>query len=208
MGDGGEPEALVVVELLVSKDGSDAVRDLRRDRSGGVVDAWSEGVGAMVEHELGEVLGSSLDAEILEHGVGLPTPKELDVFLVYACTEEGGCATRAERAGAEEPGRDASGRFEQGGGMAKGVGHKGWLYGVPASVTSVSVEVKVDRVLRGGIVDAEVSRNATEGLGRTEEGVVVGAVADLFAAHSILLVKERQRSMGDALDSVPVIQRC
>ena len=92
--------------------------------------------------------------------------------------------------------------------MTESVGHEGWLHGMPALVTRVSVEVKVDRVLRGGIVDAEVSRNATEGLGRTEEGVVVGAVADLFAAHSILLVKERQRSMGDALDRVPVIQRC
>ena len=87
MGDGGEPEALVVVELLVSEDGSDARRDFLRDRCGGVVDAGGEGVGAMVEHELGKVLGRSLDAEVLEHGVGFPAPEELDAVLVDARTE-------------------------------------------------------------------------------------------------------------------------
>ena len=104
---------LVVVELLVS--GSDVQRDLLRERIR-VEDAWGvdaggKSVGAIVEHELGEVLGGGLDAEVTEHGIGFPTAEELNVVLVNACTEEGSGASGTEGAGADEVGVDASDRL-------------------------------------------------------------------------------------------------
>ncbi len=92
--------------------------------------------------------------------------------------------------------------------MPEGVGHEGQFDGIPAEVITVGIVVKVDRGQRVGIAEVKTSRNATKSLDGAEEWVVVGAVANLLASHSILLVKERQRSMGDALDRVPVIQRC
>ncbi len=52
---------------------------------------------AMVQHALGEAgtVGGSLDAEISEHGIGLPSPEELDHVLVHAGAEERGGASRA-----------------------------------------------------------------------------------------------------------------
>ena len=76
-----------------------------------------EGVGAMVEHELGIVVsvGGSLDAKVAEHGVGLPAAQELDGVRVGPGAEEGGGATLSERAGREQFGGDACCLLEQGG---------------------------------------------------------------------------------------------
>ena len=73
-----------------------------------------EGVVPMVQHALGEAgtVGGSLDAEVSEHGVGLPSPKELDHVLVHACAEERGGAARAQAASRDEVCRD-SGIFFQ-----------------------------------------------------------------------------------------------
>ena len=63
-----------------------------------------EGVGAMVKHTLGEVLGVNvgLDPEVAEHGVRFPTAKELDGILVNVGAEESSCSPRSETAGGEE----------------------------------------------------------------------------------------------------------
>ena len=49
-----------------------------------------EGVGAMVEHQLGVVMsmGGSLDAKAAEHGVRLPAAQELDGVRVEPGAEE------------------------------------------------------------------------------------------------------------------------
>ena len=53
-----------------------------------------------------------------------------------------------------------------------------------------------------------MSGDAAKGFGRAEEGVIVGAVAYLFAPDSILLVREREGRVGDTLDGVLIMQRC
>ena len=57
-----------------------------------------EGVGTMVEHELGTVvgMGSGLDAQVAEHGLGFPKSKELDGVRVHSGTEQGCGPTRPQ----------------------------------------------------------------------------------------------------------------
>ena len=58
----------------------------------------------MVEHLLCIIVGKRgcLDAQIAEHGVGLPATKELDGVLVDTGAEQGGGAPGSERPGADE----------------------------------------------------------------------------------------------------------
>ena len=60
--------------------------------------ARSETVGAMVPHVLGVAVsdGGGLDAEVAEHGIGLPAAKEADGIRVHASAEEGGGTARTE----------------------------------------------------------------------------------------------------------------
>ena len=71
----------------------------------GSVDAGSEGVGAVVQHELSIVVGmrGSLDAQVAKHGIRLPAAKELNGILVDPSTEKGGGTTRSQGTGGEEP---------------------------------------------------------------------------------------------------------
>ncbi len=99
----------------MGEEGLDRDRSLYGERSGAVVLARGEGVGAVVEHLLGECAGRSLDAKITEHGIRLPTAKELDVVGVDSGAEEGGSTAWTEGASTEELGRDAGDGLEEAG---------------------------------------------------------------------------------------------
>ena len=59
-----------------------------------------EGVGAMVEHALGVVVGvcRGLDSKVAKHGVGFPAAQELDSVLLDMGAEEGGGSAGPEGA--------------------------------------------------------------------------------------------------------------
>ena len=78
---------------------------------------------------------------------------------------------------------------------------------VPAVVVRVGVEVAADRSVRVSAAALESQGDATQRFGWPEERVGVGAMADLFASYGILLVREAQGRMSDALYYL-VIQRC
>ena len=103
-----------------------------------------EGVGAGVEHTLGEVagMGCCLDAKVAEHGVRHPAAKELDVVAVDSGAQKGGGASRAQRFGGEQGRVDAGDVFGVCGGVAKGVGDVFRPDVVPFAVVAVVVVVK------------------------------------------------------------------
>ena len=88
-------------------------RSLEGEPGGLDARARGEGVGAMVEHLLGEGAGGGLDPQITEHGVGLPATQELDVVGVDASAEEGGGTSRPEGACTQEVRGDARDGFEE-----------------------------------------------------------------------------------------------
>ena len=105
-----------------------------------------EGVAPMIKHELGEVgleVGS-LDAQVANHGIRLPTAKELDGVRVDSGTEEGSGATRAKGAGRQERGVNARDVSEGVGSMAEGIGDIGRFDGVPLAVVGMGTVVSVD----------------------------------------------------------------
>ncbi len=168
---------LVVVELLVSEDSSDARRDFLRDRCRCGVHAGGEGIGAMVKHELGEVLGSGLDAEVPEHGVGFPAPHEGDVVRVDVGAHEGGGTAGAERASADELGFDVCAAGERVGCMAEGVGHEDGLGRAPSLFDGrVCVAVQMERSVGRCVSEEQPPGDLAESFGRAEEGVGVGQV--------------------------------
>ncbi len=65
----------------------------------------------------------------------------------------------------------------------------------------------VDRSLWCCCIALETQGDASQGFGWAEEWIVVGSMADLFASHGVLLVKEAQSRMVNALHYL-VIQRC
>ena len=98
----------LVVELLVCEDRSDASGDFARGSIPSFVDARGEGVGPMVEHELGLVVAvcSCLDSEVAEHGIRLPSAEEGNMVTVDAGAHECGGPTRSEGASTEQVGVD------------------------------------------------------------------------------------------------------
>ena len=163
----------------------------------------------MIEHELGEVdleVGS-LDAQVAKHGIRLPTAKELDGVRVHSSTEEGSGTTRVEGAGRQEGGVNARDVSEGVGSMAECIGDIGRFDGVPRAVVRMGAVVVVDGRVGRSVVQEEVSGNAAKSFGWAEEGVIVGAVAYLFAPDGILLVSECKGSIGDTLDGVLIMQR-
>jgi len=90
---------LVVEEFIVVEDLNEGFRRLERKGHIMVVreGAGGEGVGAMVQHPLGEVVGVdvSLDAEVAEHGVGFPPAEEHDDVGVDVGAKEGGGSPRS-----------------------------------------------------------------------------------------------------------------
>ena len=169
-----------------------------------------EGVGAVVEHALGELLGvdGGLDPEVPEHGVGLPASEEHDGVAVDVGAEEGSGAARAEGAGGHFLRMDARGSLDGFGSMPQGVGHVSGSDFVPAVVLRVRVEVVMDRRGGIGIPLAEAECEAAESLARAESRVGGRAVADLFTAHCILLVTKLEGRGGDAIHVGEFIQRC
>ena len=109
-----------------------------------------EGVGAVVEHALGELLGvdGGLDPEVPEHGIRLPSTEEHDGVTVNIGTEEGRGPARAEGPGRHLGRVDAGGGGDGLGGMPEGIGDVGGFDVVPFVVVRVRVVVLVDR--RGG----------------------------------------------------------
>ena len=71
----------------------------------------------------------------------------------------------------------------------------------------VAVVVVVDRSIWCCVIALETQGDASQGFGWAEEWIVVGSMADLFASHGVLLVKEAQSRMVNALHYL-VIQRC
>ena len=89
----------LLAEFVVGEQRGDVGWCLFRD-PGVVEDLWGEGVRAVVEHELGEVVGNGgcLDAQVAEHGVREPTAEELDGVAVDASAEESSGTARTEGA--------------------------------------------------------------------------------------------------------------
>ena len=191
------------VEFVVGEQRGDVGRCLLRE-PGVVEDLWGEGVRAVVEHELSEVVGNGgcLDAEVAKHGVREPAAEELDGVAVDTCAEEGCSAARTEGARRWEMGRDACGALDRGGGVAQGVGDVEGLDRAPATVVAVVVAVHVDGLVRWSSGQFEASGDAPERLAWAEEGVVIRTVAHLFASDGILLVVEHEGGVADSLHGV------
>ena len=104
-------EALAVVEFQASRSQGRSGWWGLAGQAVGLVRARGEGEGPMVEHLLSQAgCGCGcLDAEVAEHGVGVPAAEEADDIRIYLGAEEGGCTPRAERASGEEQGVDACG---------------------------------------------------------------------------------------------------
>ena len=205
-GAGPEAQPLVYIQLLVVQEGSKGWRGLQGVLGSGKP-TGGKGVGAVVEHALGEMggLSVSLDAEVAEHGVTFPAAQETDGVRVNLGTEEGGGSTRAQGAGREEEGINARGGGEGSGTVAKGIGDMAGLDRVP--LAALSVVVAEERSISRRVGELEAAGDATEGFDGTEEGVGVGAMTHLFTTDSILLVREGQEGQGDGLDGLIVMQR-
>ena len=91
--------------------------------------------------------------------------------------------------------------------MTKGVGDELGFDREPAVVFRVAVEVAVDGGIRCCTSLLETQGDASQSFGWAEEVIVVCLVADLLASNAVLLVKEAQSSMVNALHYL-VIQRC
>ena len=74
------------------------------------VDILSVGVGAIVEHALGECMGlcHGLDAKASKHGIGFPAAQELNGIFVNLSTQEGGGTAWTEAASTEKGRLNAS----------------------------------------------------------------------------------------------------
>ena len=165
-----------------------------------------EGVGAVIQHALGECMGLSegLDPKVAEHGVGFPAAHKLDSVFVNTCTEKGGGTARAKAASAEKGRVDTREGLEVRSGVADAIGDEGRLdHG--SGVVGVD---GVDRSGRRSVVLQEVKDNPTEAFARADVGVVGGTMANLFPANSILLVIESECSGGDLGYIIQVMQRC
>ena len=92
--------------IVGGEQGNEGGRGLDWNRIGirGNEDVLGEGVGAVVQHALGECmrLGEGLDSKVAEHGVGFPVAHKLDGVFVDTGTEEGGGPTWPEAASAEK----------------------------------------------------------------------------------------------------------
>ena len=93
--------------------------------------------------------------------------------------------------------------------MSECVGHELGLDRVPAGSCGMAVIVMVvQRSVCRRMVVAQALDNAAQSLGRANERVCRGSMADLFAPDGILLVTEFERRVLDSADAVRVIQRC
>ena len=181
---------------------------LLRKRMRFVVGTRGEGVGAVVKHLLGQMMrvGGGLDPQVAEHGIGLPTAEELDVVFVDTRTEEGSGPTWAQRAAAQQVGFNASVRLDALSSVAQGVGDECRVDRVPLLVEGIEVAVERRVLVRAMLAGS--SHKAGECLGGTELGVGCCDVADSFAAHGVLLVREGEAGIRDAGQDVLIIQRC
>ena len=95
----GEWGVSLRVELVVSEERCNVGWCLFGEASI-VKDLWGEGVRAVVEHELREVVGNGggLDAQVAKHGIREPVAEKLDGVAVDAGAEESGGTARAEGA--------------------------------------------------------------------------------------------------------------
>ena len=102
------------VEFVVRQEGGDRRWSLLREAPG-LEGGGGEGVGAMVDHGLGEVadVGGSLDPEIAKHGVRLPAAEEGDGVGVDPSTEEGSGSAGTEGACREQVGGNACDGIEK-----------------------------------------------------------------------------------------------
>ena len=170
-----------------------------------------EGEGAVVQHELGIVTGSCLDAQVPEHGVRFPATEEHDGVRADVSAKEGGGSAGAEGACAEKGGVNAVSevpRFEVSGGVAQGIRNVCGFDRVPFGVVRVRVVVPVDQRGWRGVGILETESDAGESFAGAVERVRVGFVADSFPADSILLISELQRGVLESGGDCGVIQRC
>ena len=183
----------------MGEQGGDRGRSLLGEAPGFEV-GGHEGVGAVVEHALGELLGvdGGLDPEVPEHSIRLPSTEEHDGVAVDVGAEESGGTAGAEGAGRHLGRVDAGDGFDGLSGMPEGIGDVGGFDVVPFEVFGMRVVMVVER--RGGrrarLFEAE--SEAPERFARAEDGVGAGPVTDLFTAHRILLVTKLEGRSGDA----------
>ena len=169
--------------------------------------ARSEGVGAVIEHLLGEAAKVGLDAKVPEDRVRGPTAEELDVVGVFPSTEEGCGATRPQRAGAEKCGVDAGGFLERLGSDAKSSGDELDFHVVPLLLGRVSVVVSGDGRVGCSVSALEPQRDAGESFRGAEERVAVGSMANSFPTHGVLLVREGECSVANSVDDLFIQRR-
>ena len=139
----GEAELLGVgvVEFGVLEDGLVGGRSVERECITLLVSGGSEGVVAVIEHALGEALlvGSHLDAEISEHGVGTPATHQADVVAIDTGHHEGRSSAGAERTGRDEVRVDASDVLACLSSVTEGVGDESRANGMPFLVGRIVV---------------------------------------------------------------------
>ena len=165
----GDGRDLVVVELIMEHESVHRGGGLLREASGSI-DAWREGVGAVVEHELSIVVGmrGSLNAQVAKHGIRLPAAKELDGILVDTGTKESCGSTRPQGPGGEELPVDASVTKEVLGRVLEGIADVRVLHTVPTAVRRVRVEVTEDGSRWGSAPAMEARGDPAKSLGRAE----------------------------------------
>ena len=114
---------------------------------------------------------------------------------IQCLLDERGGAARAEAAGAEQGGINASDVAKIGSTGAEGGGHEVVADVVPDVVVVVG---GVQRGLSRGIMEPLMGGDAGESADRAQERVGGRALCDLFAADAVLLVSEGQAGMGQA----------
>jgi hypothetical protein len=189
---------LGVVEAFSCECVKEVARSLEGKRLVVLEGSRGEGEAAVLQHELGHVVvvGVSGDAEVLQHGVRFPAPKQLDDVGVDACTQEGGGAAWTEAAGTDESWVDSCVDLQVRGSQAKGSGDGGRPN--PRRGCAELGEVGVDRSVGRCVVAAEPVADASKCLARAQEGVGTGSMADLFTTNGVLLVVKREGGSQDA----------
>ena len=147
-----------------------------------------EGVVPMPKHEGAEVVGNggSLDAEVGEHGVGLPAAKHFDVVTVHVGAEEGSGPAGPERPGGELRERDGvvtGTAVEFHASMAEGVGDRFGRDVFPGVFGAVEEGGKAEA--RMGFPPAEFAADAEESKDRAHLGVPGAAVTNNLSRADI-----------------------
>ena len=149
----------------------------------------------MLEHGFGCFAGSlhGLHAEVAEHCVGLPAPKELNLVFIPVGAEQGGGAPGSEALAGDAVWEYPRCVVDRGGGFAEACGD---VECGDVVKLVVLVVVCVEWSVRGRVLVSQVLNSSADPLSWTPEGVFTRAVADCFVSYTVLLVGKDESNEG------------